>query len=287
MSPNEWLASGDFFTFQNKHQIFYKRFSNPNKPALLFLHGFPTASWDWWKIWDDLGQHFDLYAFDFLGFGFSDKDRDHDYSLMEQTDIALAYLDHFGITEYHILAHDYGDSVGQELLARHLEKQTGLQSIVFLNGGLFPAFHHPRFIQKALIGPFGRYISKLVNKGTLDRNFKQVFGKKTQPSPQEIDDFYSLINHKEGKYIFYKLIRYMTERKEYGERWTNALMKSNVPMRLIDGCVDPVSGRHLAVHYDQVVPQADVIYLEEIGHYPQTESPELVLSHFYAFHQIS
>lgn len=55
-----------------------------------------------------------------------------------------ALLAHMGVSEVHVLAHDYGDTVGQELLARHNERaKTGdsalsLKSICFLNGGRSP-----------------------------------------------------------------------------------------------------------------------------------------------------
>jgi pimeloyl-ACP methyl ester carboxylesterase len=56
-----------------------------------------------------------------------------------------ALLAHMGVSEVHVLAHDYGDTVGQELLARHNERAKAgdstlsLKSICFLNGGTSPA----------------------------------------------------------------------------------------------------------------------------------------------------
>jgi pimeloyl-ACP methyl ester carboxylesterase len=48
--------------------------------------------------------------------------------------------------------------------------------------------------------------------------------------------------------------------------------------------VDPVSGRHLADRYRELVPAADVVVLEGVGHYPQLEAPESVCAAFLAFH---
>ena len=38
---------------------------------------------------------------------------------MEQTLIVEKLLEHLKINDIHILAHDYGDSVAQELISRH------------------------------------------------------------------------------------------------------------------------------------------------------------------------
>ena len=281
-----WHSEGAFFHYR-AHAVFYQEAAN-NQPYLILLHGFPTASWDWWKMWHGLSQHFHVFAPDFLGFCFSDKPRNYAYSLMDQADLILELLRQKGIHEYHILSHDYGVSVAQELLARQLDdavKAPAIRSVCFLNGGLFPGQHRPRPIQQALISPFGFLLTPFLSRKMLARNFAKVFGPETQASAQEIDEFYGLIEKKGGKYIFHKLIRYMTDRKQHKNRWEKALLESKIPMRLINGPEDPVSGKHLATYYQSVVPNADVILLDKIGHYPQTEAPELVLKHFLAFHQ--
>ena len=111
--------------------------------ALLLIHGFPTASWDWCKLWPELAHHFTLMAADLLRFGFSAKPPHHDYRIGEQADLCLAALAEAGIGEAHVLSHDYGDTVAQELLARACEGRcpVTLRSVVLLNGGLFPERH--------------------------------------------------------------------------------------------------------------------------------------------------
>jgi pimeloyl-ACP methyl ester carboxylesterase len=54
-------------------------------------------------------------------------------------------------------------------------------------------------------------------------------------------------------------------------------------MRLIDGPFDPNSGRQMADRYREVIPNADVVMLDDdIGHWPQIEAPDAVLTHFLA-----
>ncbi|MEK7266372.1 MAG: alpha/beta hydrolase, partial [Pseudomonadota bacterium] len=59
---------------------------------------------------------------------------------------------------------------------------------------------------------------------------------------------------------------------------------ASIPLRLIDGGLDPVSGAHLYRHYKELVPNADAVLLEEIGHYPQMEAPGAVVDAFLEFH---
>ena len=55
-------------------------------PLLVFLHGFPSSSYDWRLLLDQETEPA-VIAPDFLGFGLSQKPRDHQYSLHWQADL--------------------------------------------------------------------------------------------------------------------------------------------------------------------------------------------------------
>ncbi|MCB0571640.1 MAG: alpha/beta fold hydrolase, partial [Phaeodactylibacter sp.] len=81
MELNEWQKAGRSFRY-GQHRVFYRE--EGRGEALLLLHGFPTASWDWHKLWEPLSEQFHLIAPDFIGFGFSDKPRPYPYSIRDQ-----------------------------------------------------------------------------------------------------------------------------------------------------------------------------------------------------------
>jgi pimeloyl-ACP methyl ester carboxylesterase len=184
-----------------------------------------------------------------------------------------------------VLAHDYGDTVAQELLARANEgnEPLALRSVCFLNGGLFPETHRPRLIQKLLIGPLGPLVARLLNRSWFGPSFSAVFGPQTRPAPEDLDAFWRLVVENDGLRVMHRLIRYMKERRTHRERWVGALQRARVPLRLVCGALDPVSGAHMAERYRELVPAPDVVMLPEVGHYPQVEAPEAVLAAYSAF----
>jgi pimeloyl-ACP methyl ester carboxylesterase len=251
---------------------------------LLLIHGFPSASWDWHYLWQPLAQRYRVIACDMLGFGDSAKPVNHDYSLLEQADLQQALLAHLGVEQpLHLLAHDYGDSVAQELLARHYEARIDLASCVFLNGGLFPETHRPVLMQKLLLSPLGWMIGRAFSRDGLVKSFRQIFGPQTRPSESQMDDFWSLVESNHGPRVMHKLIAYIPERRTQRERWVGAMQRGEVPLRVIDGEVDPISGAHMVARYRGLVPNPDTILLSDIGHYPQIEAPCQVLKHYLAF----
>lgn len=288
MNPEEWRRGGAYFQYEGK-EIFYRREREATGENLLCLHGFPTASFDYRKIWRGLAEKFSPVAFDLIGYGFSDKPKNFQYTTHRQVDVLERLVAHLKIEKLHILAHDYGNTITQELLARRGENRLlfEIETVCFLNGALFPETHRPILAQKILISPAGFLFGRLIPDFKFKRALASVFGGETQPSPSELDDFLYLFKRGGGRKISHKLIRYMREREIYRERWVGALEKMRQPFRFINGLADPVSGRHLVERFREVLPALgkDVVELEDIGHFPHFEAPEKTLGHFLKFHE--
>lgn len=259
-------------------------------PALLLIHGFPTSSWDWAPMWQDLGSKWRTFAVDMLGFGFSDKPLDFDYTFDYQARLIEAWLEQQGISEVVILAHDYGDTVAQELLARYEARlasgQPGLKlnAICMLNGGIFFEAIKPRPIQKLLLHKLtGPMISAMMNQRRFDKSFREVFAPDKIPTRAELDDFWWIISTNDGHRINHRLGQYLNERQRERDRWVEVMQKTKVPMRLICGMLDPVSGPSIAERYAELIPNADIVRLASLGHYPQVEGPSETLAAFEQF----
>ena len=228
-----------------------------------------------------------------LGMGFSDKPVAYGYSVHDHADMHEALLAHLGIDNAHILAHDIGDSVGQELLARHEFGQPAygalsIDSITWLNGGMFIETYTPRAAQKLMSAtPLGDILSSVQNsplsRRLLEPTLREMFGPNTKPTRHMMDVFNQILDYNDGRRVLHKVGRFIGNRYTHRNRWVRAMRQTKVPMRLIDGPVDPNSGAHMARRYAEVIPHPDVVMLaDDIGHWPQLEAPDAVLTHFLA-----
>ena len=281
MQLSQWRSSGHFLNVDGQ-QVFYK--TEGTGPVLLLIHGYPTASFDWAKIWPKLTTQFHCVTLDMPGFGFSDKSPKK-YLIKEQADAISEVIRHLGITSAHVLSHDYGDTVAQEMMAQQLENDLAfrIESLHLLNGGLFPETHRALPIQKLLLSPIGGLLIRFLNKNAIRKSMHNIFGPNTPPSDQDINDFWILISTNNGHKHMHLLLDYMKQRKLYRERWVSALQNANAPLRLTAGMADPISGAHMVARYKQLIPNADVIELDQIGHYPQIESAEAVVKSITSF----
>jgi pimeloyl-ACP methyl ester carboxylesterase len=285
-----WKAGGQYFDYLG-FDVFYR--TAGSGPALLLIHGYPFNSWDWSPIWDTLVERFTLIAPDMLGMGFSDKPVAYQYSVGDHADMHEALLAELGVGSAHILAHDLGDSVGQEMLARHefsehVYGSLRIESVTWLNGGLFNEAYTPRLLQKAMSRtPLGDIMSPLqgssLSRRLIEPTINEMFGPNTKPSRRMLDLFHQILEYNDGKRVTHKVGRFVNDRYAHRNRWVRAMRQTAVPMRLIDGPVDPNSGRHMAQRYLEVIPDPDVVMLDDnIGHWPQIEAPDAVLAHFLA-----
>ncbi len=150
--------------------------SSSPKDVLLLVHGFPSSSYDYRvtaQSLADSGGGFEVVAFDFPGYGLSSKPANtyYSYSLLAQADVALAVWQELGLNtngkRLHLVCHDMGVSVCQELMARRvLDKpstvpewfRSGLVSLTLNNGGMVVELAQLRISQILLrwpvVGPF-------------------------------------------------------------------------------------------------------------------------------------
>ncbi|XP_021563866.1 mesoderm-specific transcript homolog protein isoform X2 [Carlito syrichta] len=262
LSPalHSWKSSGKFFTYKGLRIFYQDSVGVVGSPEIVvLLHGFPTSSYDWYKIWEGLTLRFHrVIALDFLGFGFSDKPRPHHYSIFEQASIVEALLRHLGLQNrrLNLLSHDYGDIVAQELLYRYKQNRSGrltIKSLCLSNGGIFPETHRPLLLQKLLKdgGVLSPILTRLMNFFVFSRG----------------------------------LLQYINQRKKFRRRWVGALASVTIPIHFIYGPLDPVNPYPEFLElYRKTLPRSTVSILDDhISHYPQLEDPMGFLNAYMGF----
>ncbi|MDZ4173277.1 MAG: alpha/beta hydrolase [Hydrogenophaga sp.] len=274
-SVSAWLQRGRMLRYRGRDV--YIRVSGSG-PALMLIHGYPTGSYDWHSVWMALSQRHTLVAVDMLGLGLSDKPKDFDYSIAQHADLHEWLISSLRLKRLCLIAHDLGVSIAQEMLARRMQDLSlpPIDAVVMLNGGVFPEVYRPRFILRLLSSPMGSLIGPLMSRSAFERSMHPLFGEHAQPSTALLDDFWSLVTYRDGLLVTHLVGRFWKERLRLRNRLVTPLMQRSVPTRFINGISDPNSGQHMANRYAELVPDADVIRLEGVGHWPQLEQPERV-----------
>jgi pimeloyl-ACP methyl ester carboxylesterase len=270
-----WLEAGTLEVI-GARRIFVREQLGEGPPVVL-LHGYPSSSYDWRHVLGRLGGRHVL-AFDFLGFGLSDKPQEHRYSLLGAADLTEQLAARFDGEPVVLVAHDMATSVVAELLARDLEGTLSLRlaAALMFNGGIVVEFATLSVGQKLLRTRFGSVASHLSTETAFRAQMGRIFSPAHPLPEQEAADQWSLITNGGGNRILDKLTLYLQERVRFAARWHGALRAWPGHLELAWGLQDPVCTRSVLDAVLELRPEAPVTMLPELGHYPQLEDPESV-----------
>lgn len=245
--------------------------------TLVILHGYPTSTFDYHYVLNELSKHYRVILHDHLGFGFSDKPKNYSYSLIEQADYALALWQKLGLQKVHLLAHDYGTSVATEILAKAQfgHQPIEIKKLILCNGSMHIELAQLRFIQKLLRSKrWGPLTAKLSTRNTFVRNMKQMFYDSKKANINELDEMWDLLLRAEGRTVLPRVTRYIDERFLYWNRWIGAIKNTNIPTKIVWTTNDPVAVKAIATTIHSEMKNSTLHWLEETGHFPMLERPD-------------
>ncbi|EHN11353.1 putative hydrolase or acyltransferase (alpha/beta hydrolase superfamily) [Patulibacter medicamentivorans] len=283
-----WRDSGRIATIAGR-RLFVRRRpgdgSVAGAPTLLFLHGFPTSSFDWRATIDRLPGH-DALTFDFLGFGLSEKPRGHDNDLFEQADLTEAVLAAEGVEgPVTVIAHDMGTTVANELIAREIEGRLpfALAGVLLSNGSVVVERASLRPIQKLLRSPLGPLVARLSNRRMFGRQMAALFSPGHPLDDAEAAAQWAQVARAGGHRNMHQLATYNGQRIAFAQRWHGALRDWDGRLGLAWGLLDPVATTAVLDALRALRPAAAVTTFDDLGHYPQVEDPARVAEAVAAF----
>jgi pimeloyl-ACP methyl ester carboxylesterase len=275
----DWRRRGELIEIGGQ-RIFVRERAG-GEPPLLFLHGYPSSSYDWRHAFAALDGR-SLTTFDFLGYGLSDKPRDHVYSLRGQADLVEAVVKRTGAPSVRLVAHDMGSSVATELLARDIDGTLPfeLSRVLLFNASMVRERASLLRGQKLLLSPLGRVAGRLTTEFAFRRQFAGIFSAEHPLSPEEAADQWSLLKQNGGHRMLDRLIFYNHERvtPPLADRWHGALRDWPGELELAWAGLDPICTEAVLKAVLELRPNAPVTRLPELGHYPQLEDPGAVLT---------
>lgn len=227
-----------------------------------------------------------MIAVDLLGCGFSDKSSRAPYGLIEQADLVESLLRHLNVHNYHLVSHDFGDSIAMDLLSRSNlgHAKQSMLSLCLLNGGIFPELQKTFLVQRMLASPIGSAVSMCVPKRLYHHCMRRLVSCPNKLSSVELDHSFQQIVFNGGRGVLAKLSRHIHERHYHRDRWLRALKESVTPVLFLFGTAPQTSGKSTLTALENLVDRERLIELPDVGYFPQLEAPAKVAEELLKFH---
>ncbi len=270
---------------RGRYQIYAQDYAGA-EPAFVLMHGFP----DNLGIYDRLapilagaGQR--VIAFDFLGYGGSDKPVDYSYSAKNLEGDLETVVDALQLTKVIPVAHD---ASGPTAIDWSLEHQNRVAAVALLNTyyDAAPTLHFPEFINLFSDPGYRSLATALISDpaqfGWLLTFQGRQFLREAPPAIQELTQK-MLVAVVRGQFAatpssapaFLSLTRELREKLQANTRRVPDLSGLDRPVGLIWGAGDPYLNVGVAEHLKGLFPDADLAVLQA-GHWPQIDSPHEV-----------
>jgi pimeloyl-ACP methyl ester carboxylesterase len=288
----DWLQKGAFFDWttpapaggNGPMKVFHAEFGDPEADAMVLVHGFPTSSIDWFDVVEPLSREHRVCLLDFPGYGFSDKPSGAAYGLAADAELLEHYLtDILGIGSVAVVAHDRGDSVALELLARCASGagELELSHLVISNGNVFlPLSSLTEFQRLVLDASSAPQVLAVLTPEVLAAGMgASTFTPPRTPEDPAIAALAHTFAYNDGVAVLHDTIQYLVERSENERKWLDALAAAPVATAIVWGLYDTVAPLRVASHvWERYVATTrggnEFWLLPAANHYLQHDQPD-------------
>ena len=276
ISSLDWKNRGSLVPVYNKN-IFTIDTGGEHENCIVILHGYLSSSYDYHKVLPELSKNNRVILFDLIGFGLSDKLENKYFTIIDQTDHVLELWNILGLNNFTLIAHDYGNLITQEILARKNHSTTNIEikNILFCNGAV--PVNHTNYLDLHKFykdEDSKKMVSMLTSFGIYKKIMREFFYDENKITEEELYEMWTLLEYNNGREIINFIYNYVRERKIFWNRWIIALKETTVPIDLIWGKEQQVTEDCITNLKVAKNTTYNVYWIEKSGHFPMLESPK-------------
>jgi pimeloyl-ACP methyl ester carboxylesterase len=234
------------------------------------VHGNPTHSEDWVPILDQMRGP--AIALDLPGFGRSDRpgSADFDYSMRGYARFFRRFLERMAIERYSLVTHDWGCIA---LIAAEEQPDRVSRLVVVNTLPLLPGYRwHPaaRLWRTPVVGEL---FNRLFFRRGLDLGLRESRGDRSRQAPEFVDLIWDHLD----RGTFAAILRlYRSAPPAELEAAGRDLASIEAPALVVWGMKDRYIPARFGLAYAAALPNAELIELPEVGHWPWREDPSVI-----------
>lgn len=257
------------------HHIAYREVGEG--PPVLLIHGIPTSSLLWRDVMPALAERHRVIAPDLLNYGLSDKPLTANVSIEAQSRIMVGVMQALGLGSADVIAHDIGGGVAQLMAVNHPER---VRKLALIDSVCFDSWPIPEF--EPLQEPGAEEKMSLDDFVGMLRDFlPQGVHRKEAMTDDVVEMMLEPWKTEDGKRALFRNLRRLNP--EYTQAIAGALKSVCHQTLVLWAKNDPFQKPEYATQLADTLPNAELVWVEEAGHWLMEDKPEEVAAHLTAF----
>ena len=247
-------------------ELAYLELGDPEDPAVVFLHGFPSSSYLWRHVAPLLAPWMRVIVPDLLGAGDSDKPASAALGLRAQAGYIRELLGGLGITSFAVVGHGFGGGVAQRLAL-----EGGVGAMVLVDAAAFDAWPgEPTREAQSQAPTSGPALAEAVVRTALELGIRH----RNRLTEDDIAEYLRPFGGEEGSAACFRFLRALDGEGLVGIE--PELGRLQVPTLVLWGEEDPFHPAELAERLGDALPMASVALLPGCSHFLPEEVPETI-----------
>lgn len=240
------------------------------EPVVL-VHGTPFSSYVWRSIARELARTRQVFVFDLLGYGQSEKRDGQDVSLGVQNEVLASLLQHWGLTRPDVIAHDFG---GATMLRAHLLNGCDCRRLLLFDAVAIrpwgsPFVQHVREHERAFAG-----VPDYLQRAILRAYVRTAIARPI--TDEELEPYIAPWLGPVGQLAFYRQIAQMDLR--YTDEVQGQYGNIRCPVMILWGTADAWIPFERGEELATMLPGAGFQPIEGAGHLAQEDAPEAIVA---------
>ena len=251
-------------------RVHYQEAGEPQAPVMILIHGFASSNLVWSKVLLELADAgFRVIAPDLLGYGYSAKPRQLDYTIARQAEMVVGLMKQLGIESAVIIGSSYGGAVAATVALDHPSRR---RETSFGRSGhkqQADTLHADAFVWLANHRRHS-FASVVGSRRLLRLRMKRVYDRHSWPLDERRVDARHLPLRTRGTHR--AIIR--TVRRWDAERVSRDAHLIQQPTLIVWGDRDREVPLADGQRLQQEIPNSRLIVFRECGHLPHEEYPK-------------
>ena len=253
-----------------------------NGPPLLLIHGFGASTFTWRHVAPELAKTHRVIAVDLKGFGQSDKPFDGRYSVFDQAELLAQLIEDKDLRNLTLVGHSFGGGIALLLALEANRRLEGrISRLVLLDTIAYPQ-HIPVFFRLLDVPLVSQLGVRMVPPSVQTRVALRIaYLDDSKIDPEEVEIYAAPLKTAAGKHaIIHSARQIMPDGiAELSERYKTI----ELPTLILWCDHDRIVPLEVGLRLRRTLPNSTLRLVEDCGHMPQEEQPELTLQLIKAF----